>query len=101
KASSSVIRPAGTTTADVFFADATSSYVSSAYAFQVRANLSCYSTNLRSVANPISPTAAVQMIVELNNHNTFSVVFPGYLVAADRDNLAVAPNLVSYLDGVR
>lgn len=99
-ASNMYIRPRASTTSDIFFADSTSSTDISNMAFAVKATVSCYGTNLRSVSNPLSPTASVQMAIQLSNGTGLSVIFPGILVKSTKDETGTfGPSLLTFLNG--
>lgn len=94
-ASELYIRPRGTTVGDIFFADMASSS-SDGPGFRVNANISCYGTNLRAVANPLSPTGHVRMSIQLSNGRNFGFVFPGYLAKQDPANITPVTNILGF-----
>lgn len=64
---------------------------SSASQFKVKLSVSCFGTNLRSVANPVSPTGAIRLRIGIgpNSNPTkkdgsadFTLLFPGWMVMA-------------------
>ena len=79
-----LVRPsqAGRTTDTMIFSDQTSSFGGAgAFGMQVRLNVSCFATNLRSVSNPLSPSGSVKFSVALRNNRVISIVFPGWMVS--------------------
>ncbi|MBS1968795.1 MAG: hypothetical protein JSU04_00720 [Bdellovibrionales bacterium] len=77
-----LVRPsqAGRATDTMIFTDQASSFADASVGFQVRMNVSCFGTNLRSVANPVSPASSVKFSMAFRSGGTFSVVFPGWMV---------------------
>ncbi len=97
-----LVRPsqAGRATDTMIFSDQATSFSDPNMGFQVRLNVSCFRTNLRSVTNPISPTGAVRFALSLSSGNTFSLVFPGWLVMNTGANAqVVTPPPVAVANG--
>ena len=83
---------------DLFFSGATATNPSSGY-INLKFNISCFSTNLRSVVNPISPTATIKANIGIGTTSNpvtksaqgdFYVLFPGW-IAMNRTQVANSP----------
>lgn len=75
------IRPSSGTATDLFFSDMTNTTpVPPSDSFVIKANVSCYSTNLRSNTNPVSPSGIIRMGLEFNTGSSITLLFPARLI---------------------
>ncbi len=97
-----LVRPsqAGRATDTIIFSDQASSFSDPTMGFQVRMNVSCFGTNLRSVPNPISPTGSIKFSMAFRNGDSFSIVFPGWMVMNTKQSTMVPfPNPLAIVNG--